>query len=514
MSIFDLIQLVANNIWIYGVPFLLVLTILVFVHEWGHYITAKLCGVHIDEFSIGFGKELYGFTDKSGTRWKFSLIPLGGYVKMFGDTDPASAGHSDQIKSLDNQDNPDNQGSEGSDNAMRSMSDEEKKSAFFAKPVWQRALIVFAGPAINFILAIVLFAGLYAFVGKPVTPSMATGVIIGGAGEEAGFQPHDNVIAINGNPVNRFDQIRRAVMINVGDPVAFTVLRQGQEVNLTAYPNVVTQEDRFGFKHSYGFLGIIGPSNGIDISAITSIDGLPTNNDQFLIAQMIGEKLDTAFHITIPSGQTGEESQDLLVHPLSSNNQDFISHLTQLQENLASSKDENSIGNNSIDNNEQSPQGEITSPTAPQAIYLNIAQGSSEQIITYSMFESIGAALNETWDVTTGTLQALGQIITGSRSATELGGIIRIGAIASDMAQNGLIALISFTAILSINLGLINLFPIPMLDGGHLVFYAAEAIKGKPISERVQEYAFRVGLFVLASVMIFANLNDLVQIIL
>ena len=461
MDIFDIFYMITGNIWAYGVPFLVVLSLLVFVHEWGHYSVAKLCGVHVDVFSIGFGKELFGFNDKSGTRWKFSLIPLGGYVKMRGDVDPASAGHEDTLKNEEGE--------------VRPMSEEELKKAFFNKPVWKRAAIVFAGPGINFLFAILLFVGLYAWVGKAVTPPLATAVIEGSAAHKAGFEPHDKVIAINGDSINRFDQIRRSVMISVGDGVEFTVLRDGQELILTAYPEVIKTEDRFGFEHSYGFLGVIGANNGIRSESIVKLDGIDTANDPALIRDLLAERMGRRFVISVDEG--GEQARSLVIQPLAVGNEALLE--SNVDEGL-------------------------------EPLYL--ASGASEEIIKLSLIDSVGASVNETWEITKGTLYALGQIITGSRSATELGGIIRIGAIAGDMAQAGLIALISFTAILSINLGLINLFPIPMLDGGHLLFYAVEAVKGSPLSERVQEYAFRFGLVVLAGLMLFANLNDIVQI--
>lgn len=474
MSLFDLLQLITSNIWVYGIPFILVLSLLVFVHEWGHYIVAKMCGVHVEVFSIGFGKELFGVTDKSGTRWQFSAIPLGGYVKMFGDSDPASAGHDEDVDDGEQR---------------RPMTAEERKSAFFAKPVWKRAAIVFAGPAINFLFAVILFIGLYASVGKPVTPPVATGIVEGGAAAKAGFKPHDRVVAINGQHINRFEQIRRAVMITIDEKLEFTVLRDGQEMTLTAEPEIVETEDHFGFEHSYGFLGVIGPNNGINVKSIQEIDGIETGGDLAENRALLAERMGQTFRIKIDNGAS---AQTLTVQPKA----DFNEALLELA--AATGRQTGA--------DEQGTKGK-------QPGVLFIASGETEKVVRFSLIESVGAAMRETWDITAGTMTALGQIITGARSATELGGIIRIGAIAGDMAQAGLIALISFTAILSINLGLINLFPIPMLDGGHLVFYAVEALKGSPISEQIQEYAFRLGLVILVGIMLFANLNDIVQIV-
>ncbi len=374
----------------YGLPFLIVLSILVFVHEWGHYIVARMCGVKVEKFSIGFGRELFGFDDKNGTRWKFSMIPLGGYVQMFGDTDPASAGHSDEAE-------------EGA--KKRKLTKAERKVAFFSQSIPKRAAIVFAGPAINFIFAIILLAGMYAVHGQPFTPPVAASIIEGAPADIAGIQPDDKIVSINGKSIRTFEDIVQQVAINLNQELDVTVLRSTGELNqwdeanpidLTLVPELTTFEDRFGFKHSKGLIGIASPE-----------------------------------------GETGLE-----------------------EHNIAS---------------------------------------------------AIVSAGRETWNITVGTLQALGQMITGARSPDELGGILRIGAYAGEFAQAGIVSLISFAALLSINLGLINLFPIPMLDGGHLAMYGVEAIKGKPLTERTQEYAFRFGFAAVVCFMLFATWNDLVQ---
>lgn len=373
----------------YAGPFIVVLSLLVFVHEWGHYIIARLCGVRVEKFSIGFGPELFGRNDKNGTRWKVSLIPLGGYVQMFGDTDPASAHHAEGVKE---------------EGKVRPFTREEKKVAFYAQPVGRRAAIVFAGPAINYIFAIIILSGLYMVQGQPFTPPIAAGVVEKSAAEAAGIRPDDKIVSINGESVRKFEDIRKFVMINLDQPMQIEVLRATGEnqwadkpVKLTATPHVIVEEDRFGFKHTTGRLGISSPSK------------------------------------------------------------------------VAFSMEE------------------------------------------HTFFSAIGAAVAETWTITINTLEALGQMITGIRSTDELGGILRIGAYAGEFAAQGLISFITFSALLSINLGLINLLPIPMLDGGHLTMYAMETMRGKPLSEKVQEYALRVGLTFLLGIMVFATWNDLVQ---
>lgn len=459
-GIHDLLSLIATNAWIYGGSFLLVLSILVFVHEFGHYIVARWCGVRVETFSIGFGREIWGFNDKHGTRWKFSLVPLGGYVKMYGDVDPASARSGDVVIQPDGE--------------TYVMNAEQRKEAFFAKPVGKRAAIVFAGPAINYIFAVFILACLYMFYGQPVTPPQASGIIQGSAAEQAGFQPHDIVLSIDGKKVERFEDVRREVAVKLDTPINFAIERAGKTMNIRAVPARLESEDQHGFKQSRGFLGIISPGNGIDLKHVLSVEGTPvTSPDQ--ARKMLLDRMGTTFRVELDRGETKDQ---MIIHPLKEKNADMLS------------------------------------PDSPNYNALVVANGEIEDILKHGPVDAVTSAVKETWNITASTLEAIGQMFTGTRSTKELGGIIRIGALAGDMAQSGILALITFTALLSINLGLINLFPIPMLDGGHLVFYVAEAARGSPLPERFQEYAFRLGLAILVGIMIFANLNDIMQLIL
>lgn len=375
-------------IWSYGLPFVLVLSVLVFVHEWGHYIIARLCGVRVETFSIGFGREIFGWTDKKGTRWKISWLPLGGYVQMFGDIDPASAKHEDGVKEGDK---------------TRPFTADEKKVAFYTQPVGKRSAIVFAGPAINFLLAIFILTALYAIQGQPYTPPIVGSLVEGSAAEAAGLKPDDKIIEINGTKIVRFQQLPQMTAVNLNKEMEVTFLRStGQNqwneepVTVTLTPKLVEVTDRFGFKHTTGRMGIVSVKDAFEMQPHTPVSALV-------------------------------------------------------------------------------------------------------------------AAMNETWEISTNTLRAIGQMISGTRSSDELGGILRIGAYAGEFAKEGIISLISFAALLSVNLGLINLLPIPMLDGGHLAFYAMEKMNGKPMGERAQEYLLRIGMAFLLGIMVFATWNDLVQ---
>jgi regulator of sigma E protease len=357
----------------FGLPFLIVLTVLVFVHEMGHYLIARRNKVRVEVFSIGFGPEIFGWTDKAKTRWKFSLIPLGGYVKMFGDADAASR--------------PDQKVSE--------LSPEERAEAFQSKRLGQRAWIVAGGPLANFLFAVVIFAGLFMTLGQPFTPPVVGEVQPDSAAEEAGFQPEDRLVRINGRKIERFEDIRQIVMLAAGERMEIAVLRGGQEVDLVAVPRLVKTPDGFGNEAEVGRLGIM--RSGIEF----------TRHDPFTAVWRAGQ---------------------------------------------------------------------------------------------------------HTLGITLDILKSLGQMIQGKRSASELGGPIQIAKMSGQVAEFGVVATIQFIAYLSVTLGLINLFPIPVLDGGHLLFYAIEAVRGRPLGERAQEYGFRIGLALVLCLMVFATWNDIVRI--
>ena len=356
----------------FGVPFLVILTVLVFVHEMGHYLIARHNGVRVEIFSVGFGPELFGYTDRAKTRWKFSVIPLGGYVKMYGDLNAASM----------------------PDPRLVDMSQDDLDEAFPYKRLSQRAWIVAGGPLANFLFAIVLLAGLFLFIGQPFTPAVVGEVQPDSAAEAAGMLPGDRIIAIDGDTIERFEEVQRIVRLSPEQPLEVLVLREGAEVPLTAVPTRTEFEDNFGNKQEIGLLGV---------------------------------------------SRSGVE---------------FVKH---------------------------------------------------------GVFESVWRASEETVSLTLGTLKAVGQIIAGSRDAQELGGPIRIAQMSGQVAETGVVSVIWFMAVLSINLGLINLFPIPMLDGGHLLFYAIEAVRGRPLGEKAQDYGFRIGLALVLSLMVFATWNDLVH---
>lgn len=457
-------QWLGQNMMTFVVPFVLVLSVLVFIHEWGHYIVARLCGIRVEVFSIGFGKELFGFTDKAGTRWKFCLVPLGGYVKMFGDVDPASAQHSEVVEV-----------SEGEDGEKRPMTEEERKVAFFAKSVWQRALVVFAGPAVNFIFAIAVFTAIYTFDGKTVTPPIAAAIMKDGSAYNQGMQPHDKLVYVNGRNIERFQDIQRQVSLKLDEAMDIVISRDGKNIGFKGMSaDRIEMEDKHGFKHERGMLGILAAGSSFDLEDMSAIAGIDVSDMDFEERKAVFVKnMGNTFEIVV-GDKNDEDSSTYIIHPRSAENQDFIDGTAMLPVLHA-------IG--------------------------------SDNKITYNLGGAFIQSLKETEEVLSGTLDALGQMFTGVRSPSELGGLIRIGAVAGDAANAGILALLSFAALLSINLGFLNLFPIPVLDGGHLVFYFIEAAKGSPVPEKIQDYAFGAGMLFIVGLMLFANLNDLYQLL-
>ncbi|TFU06247.1 RIP metalloprotease RseP [Polymorphobacter arshaanensis] len=353
--------------------FIVVIGVLVFIHEAGHYLMARVFGIKADTFSIGFGREIAGWTDKRGTRWKLSALPLGGYVKFAGDLNAASEPDPDAAQ----------------------MPPEEYAKTFQAKPMWQRALVILAGPLTNFLFAILVFAVFFMTYGHAFTPAIINGVQPGSPAAVAGLQTGDKIIALDGQTVERFEDVVRVVTINPGTPIDARISRDGVERQLTITPKVVAETDRFGNAYTRGMLGVTSAGRIV----------------------------------------------------------------------------------------------ERRSPVA--AVYF---------------------AVQETWLLTRTMADTLVQVVTGRRAVNELGGPLKIAQFTGQQATLGLPNLVQFMALISINLGFINLLPIPMLDGGHLFLYAVEAIRRRPLEAKVQEWAFMSGFAALLTLMLFLTWNDLASV--
>ena len=351
--------------------FLLVIGPLIFVHELGHYYAGRWFGVKAETFSIGFGREIFGWTDKRGTRWKVGWLPLGGYVRFKGDMNPASTPSDEWL----------------------ALPPEERAETFQAKKLWQRFIIVAAGPLTNFLFAILAFMVIFATVGYPSTPASVGEVLPGSPAAAAGFRPGDRILAVDGQTIDTFTDLKTYVALRPEQPMEFIVRRGEGDIGIRATPRAQTESDQFGNSARIGTLGV-RPSGALTLSKL----------------------------------------------PLS-----------------------------------QLP----------------------------------GTAVRTTWETVETMVFTLGQVITGQRSVKELGGPLKIAEVSGQQASLGWLPFLWLMTVVSINLGFINLLPIPLLDGGHLLFYAIEGVRRKPIKPEAQEWAFRTGLAMLLALMIFVTFNDL-----
>lgn len=375
LEFLSILQVPVTTVVLYAVPFIVALMVIVFIHELGHFLVARWCGVRVEAFSIGFGKEIAGWYDRHGTRWKLSWIPLGGYVKFAGDANAASM--------------PDAGATEAA---------AKDPGNFHAKPVWQRALVVVAGPMANFILAIVIFAAAFMIIGSPVSEPRVDAVMPGSAAERVGLKPGDIIVSIEGKEMKSFDDVVMAVIMRGGDELHVKVDRKGQIIDMVVVPDVVEDKDASGNVQRVGRLGI----------------------------------------------------------------------------------------------------------------QYNAEQGAR----TYERLGPVAAVAKgweRTYFIVDMTLRYIGKLFTGRESAKQIGGVISIADTASTAASMGFFTFVSAIAFLSVSIGLINLFPIPMLDGGHLVYYGIEAVRGKPLGPSAQEWGFRIGFSVVVMLMVVGTWNDLVR---
>ncbi|MBL0924334.1 MAG: RIP metalloprotease RseP [Sphingomonadaceae bacterium] len=350
--------------------FLVLIGTLVVVHELGHYLVGRWFGVKAEKFSIGFGPQLFGWTDRRGTLWRVGALPLGGYVQFAGDMNPASQ----------------------ADEAWKALPDAERNQTFQSKTLWQRALIVFAGPAVNFLLAVLIFMGFLLAFGKSVTPPVLDVVVPGSPAAIAGLQPGDRVLTLNGHTIETFDQMAGEVIMIPGEEIVLEIERGGERITKEVAIATAEEIDRFGNKYRIGRIGV---------------------------------------------GASEVETREV------------------------------------------------------------------------GLLEAPVAAIEQTYNVLRQQMIGLGQIISGRRPLSELGGPLKIAKVSGEAMSLGILTFISLAALISINLGFINLLPIPMLDGGHLMLYAIEAVRRRPATPQVQEWAFRAGFAMLLCFMIMVTFNDL-----
>ena len=374
MDLLSILNLPFVTLVFYALPFMVALLVIIFVHEYGHFIVARWCGVKIETFSIGFGKELFGWFDRHGTRWKLSLIPLGGYVKFHGDANAASM--------------PDASGMAAA---------RHEPGNFHGKPVWQRAAVVVAGPLANFILAIAIFAFAFALVGVPMVEPRIDEVMPDSAAAKAGLKAGDLVVSIDGRAIGNFSELQQSVVMRPNETMQIVIDRAGARSTITAVPSLHEEADNFGGKLRIGMLGI-----------------------------------------------------------------------------------------------RHNAQADL-------------------KFVTYGPVESVRRGVDRTWFIVTTTFKYLGKMITGHESTNQLGGPIAMAKAAGDAAAMGPFQFISVIAFLSVSIGLINLFPIPMLDGGHLVYYAIEGLRGRPLGPNAQEWGYRIGFSLVIMLMLVGTWNDMAR---
>lgn len=366
-----------TNLAGYLIPFFFVLALVIFVHELGHYLVGRWCGVGVEAFAIGFGPKVFGWTDRKGTVWKLCAVPLGGYVKFKGDLNAASV--------------PDPE-------AMAQMSPAERAESFPFKPVWQRSAIVAAGPVANFILAIVIFTGVFMFSGRWIVEPIVGVVVPGSPAEQAGLLAGDRILSINGERMEGFDSVRYAISSSRAPSISLEIDRSGAIKTLVAEPRVTEQKTAFGM----------------------------------LRARTLG------------IGSSGDAEH--------------------------------------------------------------------HKLIKYGLVDGVVLSVDQIRSVLTQTVDYIGGLFTGREKADQLSGPIRIAQVSGKVAEAGFVSLLSLAAILSVSIGFINLLPVPLLDGGHLLFYAIEAVFRRPLSRRTQELGFKVGLALVLMLMVFVTINDIVQI--
>ena len=355
----------------YFLAFAFLITVVVFIHELGHYSIGKWCGIGVETFSIGMGKQIWGKRDKSGTLWRIAILPIGGYVKFYGDEDPTGK-------------------------KSHSTEDKANDQNFHNKSVWKKIATTAAGPLFNFILAILIFSMIFLFRGESLVQPFIGDVVKGSPAYNSGLKTGDEIISVNGEDIFSFNDLRDHVMQSSNEELSLTLIRDGSQINISLMPEVVVSKDRFGSEYSSARIGVMGSQNP--------------------------------------------------------------NHM---------------------------------------------------ELIRYGFFESFFRGTKETYNLSSKILVYLGNLISGRESIDQMGGPIKIVQISGEISNYGIIPLLALIAAISVNLGIINLLPIPVLDGGHLLYYSFEVLRGKPLSQKTQEIGMQIGMSLLIALMIFVTFLDI-----
>lgn len=545
------IGFLTNNV----ITFVFVLSLLVFVHEMGHYLIGRWSGIRVMAFSIGFGPEIVGFTDSHGTRWKLSLIPLGGYVRFFGDEDASSKTDVDQLLA---------------------MTEEERAQSFAGAKLWKRAATVAAGPIANFLLAIAIFAVLFSIYGRTVADPVVAMVTRDGAAAEAGIEPGDRLVAIDGSKISTFDEVQRYVGLRPGRTIVLTVERDGQNRDFRIVPKLIEDTDQFGNKMEMGRIGIAlvdpvvtaveqgGPAAKAGVQAGDRLIAVDGNNvaTYYDIGRYVAERPGKSIVLTIQRNGVIRDfpivAETLVDTDASGDKKDVgsigIAPIDPLVASIASDSPAQAAGLEigervlSVDGRDIGSIGEVQRLAAAHAdksmtltvkrdgqtrdvmvtprkseetdvfgaqteiASIGITDGQTPIKLRYEAYgplRALAEGVKQTGSIVSGTFEYIGNVIGGYMKADQLGGPIRVAQLSGQMATLGFSAVLQFAAILSVSIGLLNLMPVPVLDGGHLMFYAIEAVRGKPLGARAQDIAFRIGFAMVLSLMVFATWNDI-----
>jgi regulator of sigma E protease len=440
--------------------FVLVLTLLVFVHEFGHYWVGRRFGIHAEVFSIGFGPELIGWTDRNGTRWKISAVPLGGYVKFLGDSDAASATHESSA-----------------------LAPDQRKRAFFTQPLYARAAVVLGGPAANLVFAVLLLTGVFYAAGEPYSPAILA-VQADGPAAKAGLQTGDVLTRINGKRINRFEDIQDSQFLNLAEPMAVEFQRKGELMTGRIVPQFCERTDKYQNTMRYGELGIdplIRPvvggfvanspaeAAGLKVGdVLKKIDGQPVHHFTH-IPELIGNRAGQPVTITYNRG--GKDLEATVV--------------PEPDKVTDCNGKEKTIGR------------------------LRIRPASVTEFRSHDILGAMGAGVRHVWSMTQMFYTSMAQIVTAARPVDELGGPIRIAKAAGEASYAGWVGILQLVIALSVVLGVFNLLPVPMLDGGHLAMYLYEAVRGQPLGLKAQEVGLRIGFALVIGMALVATFNDI-----
>ncbi len=524
-----LLQLILHNI----LSFVVIISVIVFIHEFGHFLVARMCGVKIDEFAIGFGRELIGFTDKNGTRWKICPIPFGGYVKMFGDKNGASI--------------PD-------DELLAQMSVEEKKISFLGKTVWQRMAIVVAGPVANFLLTIFIFTFLFRINGLNTVLPIVDVIAENSAAAESGLKKGDRILAIDGKEIFSFDDIREVVTRSSGKELGLRVLRSDSELSGPRNECGVTQKKSSS----------VTPKESSSVTQKKSSSVIQKENSSATPKESSSVTPKESSSVTQKKSSSVIQKENSLVTPNESSSvtqkenslvtPNESSSVTQKESSSVTPKESSSVTqkkSSSVIQKKSSSviqkENSLVTPNESLSPRTRCGVGAGEEVIellvtpkiqtTQNFFgeevrvgmlgisasesthedlnlgQSFLAANKETYKISIAVFKAIGELITGQRSVDELSGPIKMAKYSGKTVEMGAIAVLWFAAMISLNLGVMNLLPIPVLDGGHLFFYLIEAIRGKPLAQKTQQVSFKFGLSLVLALMLFTTFNDVRQIV-